>query len=897
MTFPRKLVTAIHVGDWVDVSADVRSRPVEITRGRRNEGSHPDPSQCSLVLDNRHGDYSPRNPFGAYFGALGRNTPIRVGLRFDADGFAREVANGWGSTDHGTEWVADGDGSDYSVDSGEAIHSLPTASDSRLSYLPDRLYRDVELALSFTLDVAAVTGGALYAANVVLRAQSVDQYYLLRVAVLPDDSVTASFEYHDSSGVEVLSDPVTIAGVTYSAGSPVRVRAQAEGPTLRARVWSGVEPVEWSVTARDDRITAPGWVGVQSGRADGDNSNTYPLVVTYTDFDLVLPRFSGHIAEWPPRWDLSASDIRAPVEASGVMRRLAQGAELRSTLRRAVADLAPVAYWPGEDARTATRIASAFGDGTAMFISGQADMASTTPIEASAAIPRVAGSAWFATVPAHDAYDGRAQVRWLLSVPSSGVDEGVALIEIGTSGSINRWRIVLGDNGGMAVNAFLRDDIPIALGGFTPFNSEGRPLWMALEFEQTGSQVTYNLASLAPGETSGVESGDSTIAQPGTLGVVTWVRINPLVSELVDDIGIGHISVHDVYSPLSDLADPLNAWRGERAGHRIERICVEQGIPFVPIGDMDTTAPMGPQSPTGKMDVFFDCASADLGTLYESRGDLGLVYRARTELYNQPPALGLDFTAGHIAPPFTPVEDDRNIRNDVTASRSGGSEARSVQRSGRLSVQPPPDGVGVYDASVTVNVAGDDQLANIAGWLLHLGTVDEARYPVVSVNLRTPAVRSLESEILSMDVDDRFTIDGPTPDGVYDRIDQLARGARETIGQYAHTVEFQAAPASPFQVARLDAGYRVDSGASTLDGAIGEADTTVSVAVDSVYLWDTGAVFPFDVRVTGEVMTVTDVSGATSPQTFTVVRGANGVARPHAEGDSVRLADRPVISL
>ena len=47
---------------------------------------------------------------------------------------------------------------------------------------------------------------------------------------------------------------------------------------------------------------------------------------------------------------------------------------------------------------------------------------------------------------------------------------------------------------------------------------------------------------------------------------------------------------------------------------------------------------------------------------------------------------------------------------------------------------------------------------------------------------------------------------------------------------------------------------------------------------------------PFDVRVgVGERMPVTAVSGSTSPQTFTVTRGVNGVQLAHAAGADVRL--------
>ena len=66
-------------GAWTDVSSYVYARDkVRITRNRQNEGSGAQASTCSLTFDNRDGRFSPRNPSGAYYGAIGRNTPIKV---------------------------------------------------------------------------------------------------------------------------------------------------------------------------------------------------------------------------------------------------------------------------------------------------------------------------------------------------------------------------------------------------------------------------------------------------------------------------------------------------------------------------------------------------------------------------------------------------------------------------------------------------------------------------------------------------------------------------------------------------------------------------------------------------------------------------------------------------
>lgn len=75
----------IYLGDigWVDISSDIYYRDgstkVTISRGRPDENSQsiPPPQTCSFQLNNRSNQYSPRNPVGPLFGLIGRNTPVR----------------------------------------------------------------------------------------------------------------------------------------------------------------------------------------------------------------------------------------------------------------------------------------------------------------------------------------------------------------------------------------------------------------------------------------------------------------------------------------------------------------------------------------------------------------------------------------------------------------------------------------------------------------------------------------------------------------------------------------------------------------------------------------------------------------------------------------------------
>lgn len=86
MSFPSSpldLCVQIHVGgEWDDITGHVLTeQDVTISRGRSDWASDVDPGRCSLVLDNRGGRFSPRNPRSPYYGRLTRNTPLRVGVR------------------------------------------------------------------------------------------------------------------------------------------------------------------------------------------------------------------------------------------------------------------------------------------------------------------------------------------------------------------------------------------------------------------------------------------------------------------------------------------------------------------------------------------------------------------------------------------------------------------------------------------------------------------------------------------------------------------------------------------------------------------------------------------------------------------------------------------------
>ena len=357
------------------------------------------------------------------------------------------------------------------------------------------------------------------------------------------------------------------------------------------------------------------------------------------------------------------------------------------------------------------------------------------------------------------------------------------------------------------------------------------------------------------------------------------------------------------------MSGPLCGWAGfisgsifvtETAGNRFKRLCAEEGIAFRGRGNLDDTPAMGVQTQQTLTALLQECADADRGQWTEPRQVLGWGYRTRSSLGNQAPAVTLDYSQRQVTPPLAPTEDDQAPKNDITVTNTDGSTSRQVLAAGAMSVQAPPAGIGRYDTSVSVNLASDSQLDSVAGWILHAATVNEPRYPAISVNLAHSAVASLYYALQDADIGDRLVIANPPawlPPG---QVSQLIQGAAETAMLRTFTEGWNGVPASPYNVAITDdlVYGRADTDGSTLHANLG---TTGGFGVDTAAgfpLWTTsGADFPFDVIMGGEQITVSAISAGPTPQNFTVTRSVNGVVKSHVAGEDVRLFTPVIVSL
>jgi hypothetical protein len=301
---------------------------------------------------------------------------------------------------------------------------------------------------------------------------------------------------------------------------------------------------------------------------------------------------------------------------------------------------------------------------------------------------------------------------------------------------------------------------------------------------------------------------------------------------------------------------------------------------------------MGPQRPDTLVNLLRECAVTDGGILFEPRDEAGLAYRTRDSLCNRAASAVLDY-AGHEMTGLEPVDDDRNIHNDVTVTRRSGSSARASQDSGTLSTAAPPDGVGRYTEQTQVNTSTDAALPDHASWRLHLGTVDEPRYPAIQLNLANPEVagdQALSEAILDLDAGHRLAIvnlPAWLPPG---DVSAGVQGLSETLSTFTHEITVNGTPESPWHVGVYDeGGSRYSANNARLSAAADATQASISVvsadADTSVWSHADG---DFDILVGGERMTVTAV-GAGPPQALTVTRSVNGVVKPQAAGTAVEL--------
>ncbi|MFD3574779.1 hypothetical protein [Streptomyces sp. NPDC058644] len=864
---------------WTDITADVKvADPITHTRGIRNSGTSAEHATCPLKIDNKDGRFSPRNPVSPYYGLIGRNTPVRVwipgGPHFlDLDGQPGTAATTpdtaaldiTGDLDLRVEAAA----SWYQAGARTLIGKWEPTGDQR-SYLM-RL-QDGALYLTYSADGTAA--GSFFHAR---RLPALPERAALRTTLDADDGAgghTVRFYWAPSMAGPwtEFADPMTLAGTAsiYNSTAPLSVaptdltssipRPPMEGPVYAAEVRSGIGGTV---------VAAPNFEAQPLGTSGFTDSVGRVWTLTGATIADRQERFVGEVSTWPQKWTPSEKAVWTPVEAAGILRRYGQGQKaLDSTLRRRIPSGNPLAYWPMEEEREATRAYSPIKGVTPAAVTGF-EFAAVDTLPSSRALPRLTGAATLsAIVPAHP-----TPTQWQMEIVYNADDKAPAagsphpeVISISATGTVRRWSIGMRNGSGQIYGYDASGTAIVDQGvglGSDVFHS-----WVRMRFwaREAAGTITWGLFFQDPGGDAGGIS--RTVA--GTVGRVT--AVTGTWGAATEGWAIGHLSVLPAAeSSLYTGSD--RAYSGETAWARMLRLANEESIPLARIAGPLEPERVGPQRPETLVDLLREAADVDGGLLLEDRHRAGLLYRDRSSLYTQEPALVLDYAAGVISTPLEPVGDDQATRNDITITRQGGSSARAVLEEGPLSVAQPPDGIGLYDEAVTLSLADDVQAEPHAFWHLHLGTYDGARYPAVRVLLhRRPALIPDVIALREGDVIRIINLPFWTANGA---VDLLVTGYSEVLLPRRWEITFTCQPAGPWMTAKAD--HPVYAKADTDGCTLAAAATATATALDVVSSglpWTTApAAMPIPLQVGGEEVSATAIAALADDFTRVVASG------------------------
>jgi hypothetical protein len=914
--------------EWTAITPYVayKKQAITVTRGHPDESTTTTPSSMAAALDNTGKRFTSKNPAGAFYGLLGRNVPVRVSvpeaapyLRIEGDAvsYAQAPDSAALSVTGDTEVVLDA-----TLDNWRAAQVLACKWADTGNQVSWMLLLNENGTLNFRWSNSSTTWSATSTVSVpwpALRRQVIDVTMAYATGTVKFYTAPTIGGSYAQLGATVVVGAT--AGV-YNSTAPVQLGFGTDTGTGYAGIYGQVHEFLLKNGIGGTIVADANFANAAAGAASFTDaySNTWTCEGT-AEISGRKYRFHGEASAWTPAAEgTTGLDLWCGLTAGGLLRRIQQNTQtLGSAFTRALPSaVGLVGYWPCEDGNTTssgatpatpTQFASAVqGVAAGTFTGGPPQFASDQSFLCSQALPVISKSRWHFVLPSRSAADTANVFRFLMHMPSSSDTNDGVIARMYTTGTIGTLDLLYTTGGGLTLNGYSQTGATLFSDGPDAFGTDGTPMWVSLELQKSGSSVQYSVVTLLPGATSGS-------AMTGTLSSASIGNASELIingnsgTASLSGTALGQITYQTVWQSLFGFYQQLDAYQGEAAGQRFSRLCSEQAIPFRGVGSLDDTVAMGAQTPLAFSDLLQECVDADVGMMFEPRQALALGYRTRASLQNQAAAAALDYSTDGLTGLLTPTEDDQYTKNDVTATRAyvagggTGSSSEAVITEGPLSVQSPPDGVGPYLDSVTVNVQLDSQLADAAGWRAWLGTVNEPRYPSIPYDLARQDIGSNLYAIPDVDIGDRVTIGNTPPWEPPDGISQLASQCAETIGERSYSIAWVGVPETPYQTAVVsDLEYgRVDTDGSVLYHSCSATATSIQVEVVAgapLVYWTTNAAdFPFDIAVGGERMTVTNIVGVSSPQTFTVTRSVNGVVASHNAGEAVSLFTPAIVSL
>lgn len=906
---------------WTDIVRDnakgyriLMDDGIDIQRGHSAEESRTTGSSMTCTILDPNGVFNNANPRSPYYGILPRNVPIRcyvqrplvsfysplssvgsmrtpsaagmnvagdldVTIDFDMTRMRQNpghmLISKWLTTGNQRQWAIFVNSSgyvtyNYSTDGTNFTTINSTAQLPPTGRVALRVFHDVVNGANNTIffqTAPTISGSFTALGNSITNAGNVTLF-----------ASTASLEIGaGNNGTGTFTGLVTMSGRIYYAQvfNNAVLSAQANFLTKSVGTTSFVDTPgnTWTLTAGG------------SG-----------LLAEITDADY---RFCGEVSSLPQKPDATGKSVKVNLEAAGVIRRLSANATpLRSPIYKNFVNQFPTGYWPLEDGSTATAAGSAVTGSNPAQIT---DMTFGTDagLPGSAGVMTCGSSGpVFIGIPKPSTVNATTQASLVFyfkfpSIPVSNLTLASLSISGGTAARLDfvvettAYRLNVYDSGGtlLVTNGVLFG------GGASPNNWIG----MNIRIKPSGANVAVTHDWFVVGTNPYVFYSSGAVTYAGTPGRFSKITIQGLAA--LSGVKLAHILLtqFDFTFLATSFFSYSNGYAGELAGDRWVRVLGDAGVSAKNIGQNTDTEPMGPQPIDTIMNILYECVDVDGGEIIEPRYRLGLDYRTRVNMMNQY-GLGLNYGTGgsvkQLSGTLNPVPDDLDISNDITLSRKNGSSVQVTLDSGPMStLDPTLGGIGRVASTPEINNYADTRLLALAQYMLGVQTWPEARYPTIQIALHRISAFTFYDSTFTLaantDVGDLF---GITNLPIYlppDALKLLVRGQGEHLTQFTWDITYNATPGyintSNYLSDQTAEQKRADSSNTVLNAAITSTATSAAFKTTTGALCVTTAAnpaeFPFDVMLAGERVTVTAITGTTSPQTATITRSINGIVK------------------
>lgn len=615
--------------------------------------------------------------------------------------------------------------------------------------------------------------------------------------------------------------------------------------------------------------------------------------VTWDGAVAIYERATCFINGWPLQPNAGVRDVTVDIVATGRLRLMRRtNKTVKSSPLRYLSGLTstlPVASWTFEEGRLASGGTPLYGAGVMKPFVG------THPSGAVVSFPQWGEgnlAPWLPPVVSRSSSSGLTIIWAPVTMPSTpttwsvdlayasgsdGMDSTVDIDPIYLSNGLSGWPqlSVSPSDGILSVSFNGLPEVDTSLPGL--FDGIVHHLrWTA---SQSGADVVWTVYL----DSVSVNTGT---ASAFTLPPVRTIGLSAAAGSAQD--AIGYVSVWTTAPPVADMTAAILGHQGELATARAARIGAENNIPITVTSGAVAAQAMGPQSADTAANLLAECEDVDGGLLHDGGPNGDLAFISGTARYNAPVAMTLNYLLHHIGNGLAGTFDDENLADEWDISRVDGSKATSVAA----------DSQG-FDQQDTVNAFTDDQLQLIGDWRSHVTSLQALRIPSTPIDLRrTP---DLAAAVVALTAPARISLinlPSPYPPG---SLDVFGDGWVETLDSRTWSLEYVSVPYRPYRVVAVQDPtnpWIIAPGAAALNAGINA--TAVSAAIkstDGTLLSTDSADYPCQVEIDGEEVTITSVTGGSSPQTAVIIRSINNVVKSHLANAPVTLYRPAAIAL